>query len=221
MPDEGLLPQVHSGDQAARDRLRASHEDRDKVVEQLRVAGGDGRLDAEELEERVGAALTARTYGELAALMTDLPATPGTAAAAVTPKDIVRIDCGSGNIRRDGRWAVPRRMDVRIQSGGVRLDFTEAEITGPLLHIDAEIGSGTLLLITRPGIMVDAEDVSIRSGSVKVKAPWNDAGFPVGLRISVSGSVKSGGIKARPPRRSFWGWLSRGPRPYALPAGRR
>ena len=34
----------------ARENLRASHEDRDQVVEQLRVAGGDGRLDAEELE---------------------------------------------------------------------------------------------------------------------------------------------------------------------------
>jgi hypothetical protein len=42
----------------------------------LRVAGGDGRLNAEELDERVGAALTARTYGELAALVSDLPAAP-------------------------------------------------------------------------------------------------------------------------------------------------
>src|SRR5215472_9944745 len=49
--------------------LRASHDDRDRVVEVLRVAAGDGRITAEELDERVGAALTARTYGELAALI--------------------------------------------------------------------------------------------------------------------------------------------------------
>ena len=36
------------------------------MVELLRVAAGDGRLTLEELDERVGAALTARTYGELA-----------------------------------------------------------------------------------------------------------------------------------------------------------
>ena len=45
--------------------LRASHEDRDRVAELLRVAAGDGRLTAEELDERLEKALTARTYAEL------------------------------------------------------------------------------------------------------------------------------------------------------------
>jgi hypothetical protein len=221
MQDE-VLPPADCVELTARDSLRASHEDRDRVVEHLRMAGGDGRLDSDELGERVGAALAARTYGELAALVADLPAAPGSPVAAVAakPKDLVRIDCGSGHTRREGRWSVPRRMDLRVRSGGIRLDFTEALITWPMLHIDAEVGSGGLVLITRPGIVVDADDVSIRSGSVKVKAPWDDAGVPVTLRIEVNGSVASGRIKARPPRRSFWGWLSRGPRPYALPPGR-
>jgi Domain of unknown function (DUF1707) len=221
MPDE-VVPRVDSTEMTARDSLRASHEDRDKVVEQLRLAGGDGRLDAQELDERVGAALVARTYGELAALVTDLPAEPGSsvAEAAVKPRDLVRIECGSGNARRDGRWAVPRRIEARVRSGGIRLDFTEALITSPMLHIDADVGSGSLVLITRPGIVVDTADVSISSGGVKVKAPWDDAGIPVKLRIEVSGSVTSGVIKARPPRRSFWGWLARRPHPYALDAAR-
>jgi hypothetical protein len=42
-------------------------------VEQLRVAAGDGRLTADELDHRLETALTARTYGELAALTADLP----------------------------------------------------------------------------------------------------------------------------------------------------
>ena len=53
--------------------LRASHEDRDRVVDALRVAGGDGRLTAEELDARVERALSARTQGELAALAVGLP----------------------------------------------------------------------------------------------------------------------------------------------------
>jgi hypothetical protein len=53
--------------------LRASHEDRDRVVDTLRTAGGDGRLTAEELDARVERALSARTQGELAALVADLP----------------------------------------------------------------------------------------------------------------------------------------------------
>jgi Domain of unknown function (DUF1707) len=218
---EDALPQADFTELTARDSLRASHEDRDKVVEHLRMAGGDGRLDSDELGERVGAALSARTYGELAALVSDLPAAPGSPVAAVAakPKDVIRIDCGSGHTRREGQWSVPRRMEVRVQSGGVRLDFTEALIAWPMLHIDADVGSGRLVLITRPGIVVDADDVSIRSGGVNVKAPWDAASFPVTLRIVVNGSVRSGRIRARLPRRSFWRWLTRGPRPYALPAG--
>jgi uncharacterized protein DUF1707 len=172
---EDAMPQVQSSELAAHDSIRASHEDRDKVVEHLRMAGGDGRLDSDELGERVGAALAARTYGELAALVADLPAAPGSPIAAVAgkPKDVIRIDCGSGHTRREGNWSVPRRMDIRVRSGGVN-----------------------------------------------VRAPWDGAGVPVTLRIVVNGSVSSGRIKARPPHRSFWGWLSRGPRPYALPSPR-
>jgi hypothetical protein len=222
MQDE-VLPQADSLELTGRDSLRASHEDRDKVVEHLRMAGGDGRLDAQELDDRVGAALAARTYGELAALVSDLPAAPGSPVAAVAakPKDLIQIDCGSGHTKRDGRWSVPRRMDVRVRSGGIRLDFTEALITWPMLYINADIGAGRLKLITRPGIVVDADDISIGSGGVNAKTPWDDAGVPVTLRIVVTGSVRSGRIKARPPRRSFWGWLSRGPHPYALPPGDR
>ena len=200
----------------ARENMRASHEDRDRVVEQLQVAGGDGRLDGEELESRVEAALTARTYGELARLVADLPVAAGSAAR---PKDVVRIDCGGGNARRDGRWAVPQRMEVKVRSGDVKLDFTEAQVTWPILQIDAQVRSGNLTMITKPGIMVDIDDVTVRSGDVKVKAPWGDR-VPARLRIEVAGRVGSGNITARPPRRSFWAWLRREPRPYALPAGR-
>jgi hypothetical protein len=43
------------------------HEDRHRVVDILRVAAGDGRITADELDERLEAALSARTVGELEA----------------------------------------------------------------------------------------------------------------------------------------------------------
>ena len=122
--------------------LRASHEDRDRVVELLRMAAGDGRLTAEELDQRLGVALTARTYGELTALTSDLPAGTGLATTA-EPKDLIRIESRSGSASRDGRWVVPKRMEIRVASGSVRLDFTEAVITQPVLRIDAEVSSGS------------------------------------------------------------------------------
>jgi Flp pilus assembly protein TadB len=53
--------------------LRASDLDRERVAERLRQAAAEGRLVAEELEERLGEAFSARTYGQLDALVTDLP----------------------------------------------------------------------------------------------------------------------------------------------------
>ena len=211
---DGTSPGERKAEPMLPGQLRASHQDRDRVVEILRVAAGDGRLTAEELDQRLEAALTARTYAELAVLTTDLPAAGSAGAVAVPePKDMVRIDCGSGSTRRDGRWVVPHRMDVRVTSGSVRLDFTDAVITQPSLKVDAEVHSGNLTLVTRPGIVVDADEVSVRSGSVKVREPWaHDA--PVALRIEVTGTVRSGSITARPPRRTFWQWLTRRPRPY-------
>jgi hypothetical protein len=55
------------------DSLRASDADREAVTERLRQAAAEGRLEPEELEERVEAALRARTYGELSPLVRDLP----------------------------------------------------------------------------------------------------------------------------------------------------
>jgi Domain of unknown function (DUF1707) len=54
--------------------LRASDADRDAVVDRLREAAGEGRLEPDELEQRVDGALRARTYGDLAQLLADLPA---------------------------------------------------------------------------------------------------------------------------------------------------
>ena len=210
-----VTPRGSGDEQLPAREYRASHEDRDRVVELLRIAAGDGRLSADELDQRLEMALNARTYGELAALTEDLPDGPGPAAAE--PKDLIRIEAGSGSIKRDGRWVVPGRMEIRVRSGSVRLDFTEAMITQATLQIDAEINSGSLTLITRPGIVVDADDVSVRSGSVKVRPPGDT---PTQLSIQVSGKVGSGSVTARPPRpprRTFWQWLLRRPRP-ALPS---
>ena len=55
-------------------RLRASHADREQVVGVLKAAFVQGRLTKNELDFRVGQALTSRTYTELAAITADLPA---------------------------------------------------------------------------------------------------------------------------------------------------
>jgi Flp pilus assembly protein TadB len=58
--------------------LRASDADRDAVAERLRRAAIEGRLDPDELDERLDTALRAKTYGELDRLVADLPGMPAT-----------------------------------------------------------------------------------------------------------------------------------------------
>ena len=240
MSDQEQAGRAPAGD--GRGALRVSHEDRDQGAAALRVAAGDGRLSSDELDERLERALTARTFADLVPLLADLPAAgtslaplPGPLAAALSggalavggapsapAKELVKIHVSSGHSKRDGQWPVPARMDLKSRSGHIELDFTQAVITSPTLHIDAEVRSGHLLLITRPGIAVDVDDVEVRSGQVKVQAP--DDSVPVFFRIIISGSCRSGLIMARPPkpprgpRRTLWQWLARAPRRKAISA---
>ena len=56
--------------------LRASDADRDAIAERLRRAAAEGRLEPEELEERLHTALRARTHGDLERVVEDLPRQP-------------------------------------------------------------------------------------------------------------------------------------------------
>jgi len=170
--------------------LRASHEDRDQVVERLTVAAGDGRLTAEELDERIEAALTSRTYGELAALLVDLPEAGPAWGAGVA---------------------------AAARSGSVLLDLTQAVVSAPALEIEVAVSSGSVTLLVPPDVVADVDDVEVRSGSVREQARPAPA-TPVRLRIQVTGEVRDGSITTRPPRpprRGFWQWLLRRPGPAA------
>jgi Domain of unknown function (DUF1707) len=66
--------------------IRASDGERDQVVAQLQHDFADGRLTQAELEERVGAALAARTRDQLHALTADLPGPVAPARPATVPE---------------------------------------------------------------------------------------------------------------------------------------
>jgi hypothetical protein len=249
-----VSPAGQPGD--GRPELRASHADRDRVVEQLRVAAGDGRLTAEELDERLEVALTARTYRELAVLTADLPPAGVNSAAVRKPKDVLRMEhrggnayqvgrwvvpkrieakVTGGNIKLDfteavitdrvlqveadvrggnayqvGRWVVPKRIEAKVTGGNIKLDFTEAVITDRVLQVEADVRGGNMIIVTRPGVVVDTSEVSMIGGNVHNRPIWPDA--PVDLTVEVAGQLKGGNIRVRGPRRTFWQWLRRQPR---------
>jgi class 3 adenylate cyclase len=176
---------------------RASHADRDRVVEELRKAAGDGLLTADELDERLEIALAARTQAELQPLLADLT------GPAADVRDLVRIKPGSGTAKWNGAWVVPRRLQIDLASGSVLLDFRQAVIAAPELQIKARIASGNLKIITRPGIAVDADDVTVGSGSIKVGRGARPGGSAE-LRVKISGQIGSGSLFARPAFLDQW-----------------
>ncbi|WP_413797070.1 DUF1707 SHOCT-like domain-containing protein [Streptomyces iranensis] len=192
--------------------LRASHADRDRVADVLRIAAGDGLLTADELDERLEAALSARTVSELTALTVDLPAvsaSTGTAVAEV--KDVLRIEgIHSGPVKRVGSWVVPRRLELATAWCAVTLDFTQAVITQDTLRIDMNTAGKKLTLITKPGIVVDAGALSLVHSKIKVRqAP--DYGTPRTLRVELVGTATHSRVVVRPARRTFGQWLLRKP----------
>lgn len=92
--------------------MRASDADRDEVLERLRSAHVEGRLDHEELTDRAGTALAARTVGALAALTADLPppGVPRRAVTATPPAPAAGV--GSAVASPDGHRANPAGMVV-------------------------------------------------------------------------------------------------------------
>jgi hypothetical protein len=77
--------------------MRASDDDREQAIGVLKAAFVQGRLDRDELDDRVSRAFTSRTYAELAAVTADLPAGP----AVATPSQPVRAQ--EEPMRRPGR----------------------------------------------------------------------------------------------------------------------
>jgi hypothetical protein len=76
MPGPGDEMPARAGDGG---RLRASHADREQVIDTLKAAFVQGLLDKDEFDLRAGQAFASRTYADLAVITADLPA--GLAAA--------------------------------------------------------------------------------------------------------------------------------------------
>ena len=83
---------------ATRGQLRASDADREQVAERLRKATAEGRLTTDELDERLGVALSARTYRELDVLVADLPAKRRRPSSAVRVRPGLAVATGLATV---------------------------------------------------------------------------------------------------------------------------
>jgi hypothetical protein len=191
--------------------LRASDADRDRVIELLRAAVADGRLDPAEFDERLDAALAARTIDALTPLTADLIPAPGRDGALTLPlagtpakpaAERITIKEKYGSVRRDGRWTLPRRLALRTAWCDVMLDLTSAVRSAPELVIELKVRGGNVELVLAPGMVVDANGLSVRHSQLAISRDAGD-NTPETLHVRLVGRMRHGRIGTRwqAPRR--------------------
>lgn len=179
--------------------MRASDADRERVAEVLRTAAGDGRLNLEELEERLHAAYTARTYAELEPLVQDLPGLADHRGVVSAPDQ--RIVGGAptsrggiaimGEFKRRGQWIAPGRFTGFAFWGGGTVDLRDARFAEPELHIRAFAIMGGIDVIV-------PDDLEVVVRGIGIMGAFDDnatgPGTPGAPRVVVGGFSFWGGV---------------------------
>jgi hypothetical protein len=178
--------------------LRASDAERERAVDVLRAAAGDGRLTLEELAERVEGALIARTRGELEPLTADLPERADSRGSEGTRWTVSLM----GGTDRKGRWRIAARSTVINVMGGSDLDLREALIDANETVITVVSVMGGSDIIVPEGVEVDLSGCAIMGGNdLKVDGPRPRPGAPV-VRIRAFSLMGGTDVVTRPPRRT-------------------
>ena len=192
---------------------RISDADRERVAEVLRKAAGDGRLDIEELEERLESAYAAKTYGELVPITQDLPVAGASHLMSVTEPVPSQAPVGGvpttsnaiaifGGAERKGAWVVPHQFNAFAMFGGIELDLRQATLEARDVTITAVAIMGGVDIVVPDDLTVMVDGAGILGGfadSTKRSTPAPPPGAPV---VRVKGMALFGGVSvSRKPRR--------------------
>ena len=187
--------------------LRASDDDRERIITVLADAVTDGRLTPLEHEERVERVWAARTLGELAALTVDLlpPESQPFRMDARPVTAFFRTET------REGRWVVPSCVPVTSLGGKVTMDLCEALLQSRHVVVQLAVMGGTVTLTVPEGVrIVTAPDARVRSFRNEVRLPPGATDYaPDAPVIELAGFVFGGKVVARSPKRPRRGLFGR------------
>ena len=191
-------------------RLRISDDDRHQVAEVLRQAAGEGRIDLDELDERLEATYNAKTYGELVPITADLPvrttgslpAPPPSVPPAVRPAGRPVVPATTyensvsfmGDCSRRGVWRVPEQHTAFSMMGSVTLDLREAVFGAREVTINAVAIMAGIDVVVNPWTQVVVDGIGIMGdfSQTKDKVPAElDATSPV---VRVKGLALMAGV---------------------------
>jgi hypothetical protein len=156
-----MLPEPGDNRTAAARRLQASHTERERTVDALKAAYVQDRLTKDEFDERLGEALAARTYAELAALTVDIPVGP----AVARPPDRPRRRAGNA-----ARWGAsglvsPALVLVALASAALNggSGYWVVAVVAAIVYFVVWLSAGADMLWQRhvsPGVSPEAADPS-------------------------------------------------------------
>ena len=157
-------PPYRPGDPAL---LRVSDADRHKVADILRDAAGEGRLELDELDERLEATYAAKTYADLVPITADLPATgsgaqpqPRPTSAVPAPRYDSTVSVMSGSSRK-GVWELGATHTAFALMAGIDLDLREARFTARETVVQANAIWAGIDIIVNANTQVIVEGVGI------------------------------------------------------------
>lgn len=185
-------------------QMRISDADREKVAEVLREAAGEGRIDIDELEERLEATYAAKVYADLVPITLDLPGQHAPApvhpvAGPAVPGGVPVPDWQTSfavmwGTERKGLWEVPATHTAFAMMGSVELDLRQARFAAreTVIYANAIMGAVEITVNAHTHVIVDGTGVmgDFSMGREKVPAQL-DASSPV---VRVKGIALMGAV---------------------------
>jgi len=205
--------------------FRASDADRESYLDLLREAYAEGRLDAQEYEERMGLALSAKTYRDLYVLLAELPIEgariPGPPVAGAGAGGRMVPVSAPGNYparqpeggldnsvlailssaSRKGPWLVPTELTAVGVLGEVTLDLTSAVLTSAttVIRCNAVLGSVNVIVPDAVQVHVDGSGI-LGDFNTKDKRKRSDrtrTPAPDAPKIRITGIALLGSVEVR------------------------
>ncbi len=191
------------------------------MAEVLRHAAGEGRIDFEELDERLEATYSAKTFGDLVPITVDLPTHPDNQVASsptapVPPpasldQNVTNSVAVMSDTKRRGVWLVPEQHTAFSMMGSVTLDLREAQFECNDVTINAftVMGEITVIVNAHTRVLVDGVAIMAEFSERTAKVPEEcTAGSQVvrvkGMALMATVSVQRRAMPGKPrgePRR--------------------